>query len=466
MTLTAVDSIHRGLVNLRANWELLCFQVLQVLIVSVLVVVGFLPPLAALGFTDLETFDPATQDWSSVVDSVAAWVARGREAWVLLVASLILTSAIWLMATLVYCYFQAGIFGVLVAGDRQAPPGRPRGRQWFRTFSAGSSFRGWAGRYLWRYFWLLNLFMLISTVWLVLPLLLLLLTVWGDSRWGTSAALGIGCGGAIPVVFSLIVLAFWSQLAQADLAREASGVWIATGRGLQILGRRLGAVIVLGLAPGGYHDHLDRLGSRAFDLSRFLLGIPAPPQNGPGHVVLTLVEWGSSSLISVAFAAILVSLVRGEVLASNLDHEELSHSAADCVAAIEPGKSGSSPGCNNRTQSFACGSGYRSAVDLGPLEFAATGRGVLRDGGSPTLLDDDRAGCRDSHASGLQVAGGSVEGPGPGTWFGRSAAAIRRVSRRMQCSTPEADLYKVRLGSYRYPRGGGAGAAPSRHRGF
>ena len=298
--------------NLRANWELLCFQVLQVLIVSVLVVVGFLPPLAALGFTGLETFDPTTRDWSSVIDSIAALMARGRDAWVLLVASLILASAIWLMATLVYCYFQAGIFGVLVAGDRQAPSGRPRGRQWFRTFTAGT-FRGWAGRYLWRYFWLLNLFILISTVWLVLLLLLLMLTVWGDARWGSSAALGIGCGGAIPVVFSVIVLAFWSQLAQADLAREASGVWIATRRGLQILGRRLGAIILLGL---GLLVIMITLTVSLVVISAFLdffsgLGSTA---KWTGHGVLTLVEWGLSSVVSVAFAAILVSLVRSETL--------------------------------------------------------------------------------------------------------------------------------------------------------
>lgn len=310
MKLSAVDSVNRGLVNLRANWEILGFQVLQVLIVSVLVIVGFVPPLGVLGFTDLATFDPATQDWSSVVESVSALVTRGREAWVLLIASLLLASAIWLMATLVYCYFQAGIFGVLVAGDRQAPPGRSRGRQWFRTFTA-NTFRGWAARYLWRYFWLLNLFILISTVWLVLPLLLLMLTVWGDARWGTGAAVGIGCGGAIPVVFSVIVLAFWSQLAQADLAREASGVWIATRRGLQVLGRRLGAVIFLGLALIIVMITLTvSIGVISTFLDLFS-GFGSTAQ-WIGHVVLTLVEWGASSIISVAFAAILVSLVRSE----------------------------------------------------------------------------------------------------------------------------------------------------------
>lgn len=310
MKLSAVDAIRRGLVNLRANWELLLLQVLQVLVVSVLIVVGFVPPLAVLGFDELEMLDPAVQDWTVVADSFAAMVARGREAWLLLLASLVLTSAIWLMATLVYCYFQGGIFGVLVAGDRQAPPGRPRGWPWFRTFTM-VGFRGWAARYLWRYFWLLNLFLVVSTVWLLLPLALLLLAVWGETTWGPTAALGIGCGGAIPVIFSILVLAFWSQLAQADLAREDSGVWIAVRRGLHILGRRLGAVFVLGVLLTGIMMTITLSGAVVSAFLDFLSGSSAMVQ-WTGHVLLTLLEWGLSSVVTVAFAATLVSLVRGE----------------------------------------------------------------------------------------------------------------------------------------------------------
>ena len=42
MTLSAVDTIHRGLVNLRANWELIPVQFLQILIGTLLFLVGFL----------------------------------------------------------------------------------------------------------------------------------------------------------------------------------------------------------------------------------------------------------------------------------------------------------------------------------------------------------------------------------------------------------------------------------------
>ena len=312
MTLSAVDAIRRGLVNLRANWELLIFQVLQVLIVSVLVVVGFLPPLSVLGFSDLLAFESAAQDLPSVVESLSGVVNRGREAWMLLLASLVLTSAIWLMATLVYCYFQGGIYGILVAGDRQAPPGRPRGWQWFRTFTA-TGLRGWAARYLWRYFWLLNLFLMISTLWLLVPLGLLLMTVWGEAQWGTPAALGIGCGGAIPVIFSMLVLAFWAQLAQAELARQDSGVWLATRRGLQILGRRLGAVILLGCLLTVVMVTITVSVAVLSTFLDFFSGVGSAAK-WTGHLMLTLVEWGLSSVITVAFAATLVALVRSESL--------------------------------------------------------------------------------------------------------------------------------------------------------
>jgi hypothetical protein len=41
------------------------------------------------------------------------------------------------------------------------------------------------------------------------------------------------------------VTALWLGLAQADLAREGSSVRISSRRGLDVLGRRLGAVILL-----------------------------------------------------------------------------------------------------------------------------------------------------------------------------------------------------------------------------
>ena len=49
MTLSATDTIHRGLVNLRANWELILVQFLQIFIGTILFLVGFLPTFGSAG---------------------------------------------------------------------------------------------------------------------------------------------------------------------------------------------------------------------------------------------------------------------------------------------------------------------------------------------------------------------------------------------------------------------------------
>jgi hypothetical protein len=63
---------------------------------------------------------------------------------------------VWTLAFVVFCFFQAGTYGILYAGDRQAPAGVPAHAQWFRTFSR-RDFSGFGGRHLWRFFWFFNL---------------------------------------------------------------------------------------------------------------------------------------------------------------------------------------------------------------------------------------------------------------------------------------------------------------------
>jgi len=310
MTLSAVDTIHRGLVNLRANWELVLIQFLQIFIGAVLVLVGFLPPLAVLGFANLELLDSTAGDWTAMMDNAAGLVARGREAWILLLASIVLSLAIWTMAMLVHCYFQGGIYGVLMAGDRQAPCGGPRGWRWFRTFSM-RDLRGWGARYLWRYFWLVNLFLLIATLWLVIPFVLVLFAVWGEARWGPSATVGFGCGGMLLLGFSVFVLAFWFSLAQADLAREDSSVLRAAKQGLLVLSRRLGAVILLAIAGA--------IVSFAFSFAIFAVSFLGQLGSGSGialqlgwQLAFNLLQWLFSCVVGVAFVAVLIALVRSE----------------------------------------------------------------------------------------------------------------------------------------------------------
>jgi len=313
MALSAVSCIQRGVTNLRANWELVLISWLQGFLTAFLALVGFAAPLGAMGFASFDWASASQVEWGEFLSQAAQLMNRGADSLLLLGVSLLVSCAIWLAAFLVYCFFQGGILGVLMSGDRQAPEGRLRGRQWFRTFS-GQNLRGWGGRYLWRYFWLLNLMAAIGMLWVVMVVMVIGLTVLGGERWGATAAFGIGCGSSIPLAFGLILLLLWTNLAQIDLAREDSSVGKALRRSLNLVGRRLGAVtlvflvaLVLTIVLGG--------GISILSLVAGLL-LPATGFGGWAGTVVQLgfsgIEMIAGSVVAVGFFASLVSLVRSE----------------------------------------------------------------------------------------------------------------------------------------------------------
>ena len=128
---------------------------------------------------------------------------------------------------------------------------------------------------------------------------------------GGAAALGIGCGGALPLGFLALVAGLWLHLAQADLARDGSGVRAASRRGLAVLGRRLGAVTALFLLtlvgrarprrpvlpPGTAADSLLAGAPLLRTLVRFLL---------------FLLQSLPNTLLATLLAGALVALVRSE----------------------------------------------------------------------------------------------------------------------------------------------------------
>jgi hypothetical protein len=310
MTLSAFDSVHRGFVNTRANWELIFFQWLQGLLVVILSVAGLLPPLAVLGFAQVPVLSSAVSDWSSLLESVTGLMERGPDSWLLLLVSLGVSTAIWLIAMMVYCYFQGGIYGVLTAGDRQAPRGAPKGSQWFRTFSC-RDWRGWGGHFMWRFFWLFNLVVLVSMLWLLLPVVLVLISVWGGEAWGTGAGFAIGCAGAIPLTFSLLVFALWASLAQATLVGRDAGVLQATRGALQVLGRRLGAVLFIFIVVilGSVFVSL------GFSLLSAVLTLTLSQLDFVlmvGKITIGMIQLAFSSAFGIGLAATLIGLVRSE----------------------------------------------------------------------------------------------------------------------------------------------------------
>lgn len=299
MRLSALDCLRRGLRNLAANWELVLAQWLGSLLVAALLATGLAVPWLMLGFKgrsarELEELLAAVGDLSPVF-----------------LLGVVVLLALWTLAFLLYCYLQAGTYGVLTAADRQALPGLPRARMLFRTFSR-TYFFGWAARFVWRFFWFINLFWGVVGVALLLSVLWLVGMVAGWDRWGEVAAVGIGCGGILPLGFLALVLAFWASVAQADLAREESGVWAASRVGLSVLGRRLGAVFLLYLlflAAAAALSVVFIPASLAADVA--LADLPAVRTGA--QIVLFFLQGVPNALLTVALAAALVALVRSEV---------------------------------------------------------------------------------------------------------------------------------------------------------
>ncbi|MGB6363784.1 MAG: hypothetical protein WBG64_14025, partial [Thermoanaerobaculia bacterium] len=144
------------------------------------------------------------------------------------------------------------------------------------------------------------------------------LAFFASQRWGGMAALGIGCGGLIPVFFGTLVLALWSNLAMADLALEDSGVWMAARRSLQILGQRFWAVLlmlVLVVIAGVIGSILFVPVSLGLDFvlkDQFIVW-------ALGRTLVTLLQWAWSGAVTVGFAASMVSLVRSEVTQETIE---------------------------------------------------------------------------------------------------------------------------------------------------
>jgi hypothetical protein len=300
MRLSAAGCLRRGWTNLSANWELVLLQWLQSFAVMTLMALGVFLSLLIVGANLLRA------DWSAVHE-LQRQASRLSPALLLALVALL---AVWLSSLLLHCYFQAGTFGILTAADRQALPGARRDRDFFRAFSL-RDFLGWGGRYVWRFFGVLAVFGILLFGLGGAALLWLLSTAVGGGEWGGPAALGIGCGGALPLGFLALVAGFWFHLAQADLARDGSGVRAASRRGLAVLGRRLGAVIALFL--------LTLVAALALAALFFPLATAADSLLSGAPLLRTLVRFLllllqslPNTLLATLLAGALVALVRSE----------------------------------------------------------------------------------------------------------------------------------------------------------
>lgn len=309
LSLAAVDCIQRGLANLRANWELAPARLAQSLLASFLVLLGLLPLLALLGVGVLEIVSGLASDgaaWTPVPDPRSG-IAHPPLGLVAVAAAA--TLLLWLLAALVYCFFEGGILGVLVSGDRQAPPGTAR-REWFRTYSR-RNLLGWGGRLARR---LLGLWLIatgLCAVWTLVSGLWLGLATLGGQRWGAGAGVGIGCGGALPVAFGWLVILFWWQIGQVVLAEERATFWTSLGEAGRIVGRRLGGLLLVALVVLGALLALNVVFLPLSIGIELALAEQAAARLAAG-TVLALAQWLGASLLAVLYSGTLVALAGAE----------------------------------------------------------------------------------------------------------------------------------------------------------
>lgn len=311
MRLPAIDCVRRGIYNARANWELILVQWAGLMVAVVLTVASLLPLLLIIGFagiTALRTPQDAGEwigDWMSrAVTELFTFSAP-------MVLAVVAAIAIGTLGMLVYCFVQAGLYGVLVAADRQAPAGPPGDWRLFRTFS-GPNFRGWGAHHVWRFFWFYNLVLVVFTVLAAGFALLIGLVAVAGQAWGGVAAVGVGCGGMLPLIFLLLVAGLWVWAAQADLANADSTVAHTSRRALRLVGRRFGGlllIVLIGMAASVALSMVFLPLSMATSLvfrDSFAAGMVL-------RGVLVVIQWGASGAIQVALAGAMVALVRSEL---------------------------------------------------------------------------------------------------------------------------------------------------------
>lgn len=305
--LSAIDALGRGIANVRANWELLLAQVAAMLALMLLLVVSVLPLGVALGasFADLGELDGSNPEAVLELLRPERWLSVGVL--VAALAALVLGT----LAIAVYAWFQAGVFGLLVAGDRQAGPGAGRPRGLYRTFS-WRDFAGWAARGTWRFFAWYHLYLLVLTLMLAALGALLIAAVSLGVSQGPLAGFGVGCGGALPLFFALLYVSLVFEAAKADLAREDSGPVASWRRGARVVARRIGGALLLLL--------LFFCASMA--MSMLVLPLQLIAEVGlrdqlalylSVQFVVYFVQWGLGSVLGLIYGASFVALVRAEL---------------------------------------------------------------------------------------------------------------------------------------------------------
>jgi hypothetical protein len=302
--LSALDALARGIANVRANWELLLVQLGAILALTTLFVASVVPLVLAFGLT-LAGVAATPADALLRLADPALWLSGA------VLAALAGATLLGGLGIIVYSWFQAGIFGVLIAGDRQAGPGGRRPAALFRTFT-WPDFSGWAGRGTWRLFGWYHVYLALITVLMGLCLALFAVALRVGIGEGAAAGIGIGCGGALPLGFALLFAALVFEAAKADVMREGSGAVASFRRGAAVAAHRLGGGLLLvliffcaSIAISMVMLPLQLISALAFhDLFGADLGM---------RIVFSVIQTAAGVALGLVFGAAWVALVRAEI---------------------------------------------------------------------------------------------------------------------------------------------------------
>ena len=305
--LPAIDALERGIANVRANSELLIVQLVSSVIIaaSILVPVMLLLSRMGLPFSVLASNDP-----EAIRAAVEGMSFDPASLVRLFGVGLVSALAVGTLLFVFYCFMQGGTLAVLSAGDAQAPPARRLPLEVYRTFSWRAYF-GWCGRFGWRLFWLLNLYLVVISLLLVVLALLLALAAGALGDGNFVAACAVACGLSVPFLFLFLVLWIGVQLSSAVLVVEDAGVGRAFRHGLALTGRRFGGLMLLVI--------LLIVASLAVSLVFTLLGFGLElGMSGPSFARsavaggLAVLQFLASTVLSLVFVGALVALARGE----------------------------------------------------------------------------------------------------------------------------------------------------------
>ena len=307
-----------GWSRLRHGRELVGLLWLETFLVALLSLAGLALPLMVVGFEPVRTLASAdrydVQEWLLWLAEDASWrdfVPHSPA----LVAALAGLFVLWTVALFVYCWFQAGLYGVLVETlpvdslpvDPMPVDPMPR-PEWTSPLDFGR-FALYGRRYLWRVFGLLHAFLLYLTGVLCLWVWVVWLVVGGWMAWGVLASLAIGLGGMLPVGWLAVLVGLWFLVSRADVARPGSGVRPAQRRGWKVLRGRPGAVTVLGmlfvalaLVAGGLLAPLSLLAGQVLESGSVSWWIVRGS--------IELASWGLYSALAVFVGATTVAFVQ------------------------------------------------------------------------------------------------------------------------------------------------------------